>query len=90
MMHQITGAKGEHRNFKIVNCKKLGTFHFVQEDGYNCGPIVCTTMWYLMFNDNERETFAHNTGLQSIGDSNLRKVIVGKILNSKMKHFRKE
>ena len=79
MMHHITGIKGELGNFKIVNCKKLGTFHFVQEDDYNCGPIVCATMWYLMCNYNERETFAHDTGLESIGDLNLRKVIVGKM-----------
>ena len=87
-IHLITGKEFMQFQFKFINVTKLDTFHFVQNDSYNCRPIACITMWYLASTDKERKMFASSTGVKSFQSDDLRKTVIDK-MKSMNAHYSK-
>ena len=78
-IHLVTGHKFHHFRYKKVHGTKLDTLPFVRNDGNNCGPIACITIWYLSSTDNVRQNFASSVGLKTLDSMDLRKIITEKL-----------
>ena len=78
-IHLVTGHRFHQFHYKNVDGTKLDTFPFVQNDGHNCGPIACITIWYLSSTDEDRENFASSIGLKTFDSVDLRKIVTKKM-----------
>ena len=66
LVHRTTGhpISGDYH---IKKANTLGSIVHRQEDGYNCGPIACVTVWYL-FNLEGFQQMTATRKFKSLGD----------------------